>query len=190
MKTSLKIISLTLLAMAVLQGCSSTTEGAPNKDVVAVFTTNQGVIKANLYTKEAPLTTQNFIDLAKDGKYDNTIFHRVITDFMVQAGDFENSNGTGGYSAKGPGTSIPDEFGKGLEHSYGALSMANAGPNTGGSQFFIVQAKDGTPWLDGRHAIFGQVFEGMEIVDKIANVETLPGDKPVDDVVLEKVEIK
>lgn len=169
--------------MTTLAGCST-------GDTVAVFTTNHGTITAKLYTKEAPETTKNFIELAKAGKYNDTIFHRVISDFMIQGGDFENHNGTGGHSYKGPGTNIQDEFGEGLEHSYGALSMANAGPNTGGSQFFIVQAKEGTPWLDGRHAIFGQVTDGMDVVEKIAAVETGFADKPAEDVVLEKVEIK
>lgn len=143
-----------------------------------------------LYTEEAPETTKNFIELSKEGKYNDTIFHRIIDDFMIQGGDFENRNGTGGYSYKGPGTYLKDEFGEGLEHKYGAVSMANAGPDTAGSQFFIVQASGGTPWLDGAHAIFGYVYEGMDVVEEMANVETDGSDKPLEDVVLEEVVIE
>lgn len=157
---------------------------------VAVLHTNFGDIEIELYGKEAPETTKNFIELAKDGKYNNTIFHRVIDDFMIQGGDFENSNGTGGYSYKGPGTTIKDEFGEGLEHVRGAVSMANSGPDTGGSQFFIVQAEKGTSWLNGKHAIFGMVTKGMDIVDKIVAVEVDLAARPVEDVVIESVEIK
>lgn len=158
-------------------------------DTIAILTTNHGEIRALLYSDLAPETAKNFVELAKQGKYDGSIFHRVIKDFMIQGGDFENRNGTGGYSYNGAGTKIMDEFGKGLTHIKGAFSMANAGPNTGGSQFFIVQNASGTPFLDGRHAIFAYAYEGLEIVDEIAMVQTLPGDKPSEDVVLEKVEI-
>ena len=157
---------------------------------MAIFYTNFGEIEVELYTNEAPETTKNFIELSKAGKYDNTIFHRIIDDFMIQGGDFENRNGTGGYSYKGPGTYLEDEFGEGLSHKRGVLSMANSGPDTGGSQFFIVQAEDGTPHLDGKHAIFGQVTKGMDIIDKIAGVDTDAFDKPVQDVIIEKIEIK
>lgn len=158
-------------------------------DTIATLKTSMGDIKVLLYTDKAPITTKNFIELAKQGKYENVPFHRVIKDFMIQCGDFENKNGTGGYSFEGPGTKIADEFGAGLKHIKGALSMANAGPNTGGSQFFIVQSKDGTDWLNGKHAIFGYAYEGLDVVDKIGNVETLPGDKPVKEVLLLNVEI-
>ncbi len=159
-------------------------------DQVAVVTTNKGEIKILLYTDEVPETTKNFIELAKDKKYDDTIFHRVIDCFMVQGGDFENRNGTGGHSYKGPGTNIEDEFGKDLKHIRGALSMANAGPNTGGSQFFIVQADHGTPWLDGAHAVFGFVYEGMENVDEMAKSEVGPMDRPLEDIVIESIKIE
>ncbi len=142
-----------------------------------------------LHTELAPETTKNFVEHAEAGNYDDVIFHRVIEDFMLQTGDFENHNGTGGYSYKGPGTYLKDEFGEGLTHVKGAVSMANAGPNTGGSQFFIVQSEDGTPWLDGKHAIFGTVQEGLELVDEIAAMETGAGDKPLQDVMIESVEI-
>ncbi len=159
-------------------------------DTVAVFTTSMGEIKILLYTEEAPLTTQNFIDLANEGLYDGTIFHRIIDDFMVQGGDIENKDGLGGYSAAGPGTNLEDEIVDGLVHIKGALSMANKGfANSGGSQFFIVQKSDGTDWLDGKHAVFGYAFEGMDIIDQMAAVEVDGGSKPLEDIVLEKVEI-
>lgn len=157
---------------------------------MAILYTNFGEIEIELYTQQAPETTKNFIELSNTGKYNNTIFHRVIDDFMIQGGDFENRNGTGGYSYKGPGTSLDDEFGEGLSHKRGALSMANRGPDTGGSQFFIVQAENGTPHLDGKHAIFGQVTKGMDIVDKIAGIDADAFDKPLEDVIIEKIEIE
>lgn len=158
-------------------------------DTIATLQTNYGDIKIFFYTKEAPETAKNFIELAKTGKYDNSIFHRAIDCFMIQGGDFENKNGTGGYSYKGPGTSLKDEFGEGLKNIRGAVSMANSGPDTGGSQFFIVQADYGTPWLDGKHAVFAFVYDGMGTVDKIAKVKKGDSDKPVEDVVIEKVVI-
>lgn len=158
-------------------------------DTVATLETNFGDIHMLLYTKEAPETAKNFIELSKAGKYDGTIFHRVIDCFMIQGGDFERRNGTGGYSYKGPGTVLQDEFGKGLKNVRGAVSMANSGPNTGGSQFFVVQADYGTPWLDGKHAVFGFVFDGMGAVDKIAKAKTKGGDVPKDEIVIQKVTI-
>lgn len=158
-------------------------------DTIATLTTNKGTINILLFTEEAPETTKNFIELAKQGKYDDTIFHRVIDNFMIQGGDFENRNGTGGYSYKGPGTYLQDEFGEGLTHVRGAVSMANAGPNTGGSQFFIVNAAEGTAWLNGAHAIFGFVYDGMDVVDAIAKVNKSSMDRPNEDMVIEKVEI-
>ncbi|MFH1284788.1 MAG: peptidylprolyl isomerase [Candidatus Peregrinibacteria bacterium] len=158
-------------------------------DDIAIMTTNFGTIKILLYADLAPETVKNFKSLTSAGKYDNTIFHRVIKDFMIQGGDFEKGNGTGGYSYKGPGTYLQDEFGKGLTHIYGAVSMANAGPNTGGSQFFIVQSAAGTDWLNGKHAIFGYVYDGMDIIEKIAATETDSNDRPLESVTIEKVEI-
>lgn len=159
-------------------------------DTTATLQTNYGDIKMFFYTKEAPETARNFIELARAGKYDNTIFHRVIDCFMIQGGDFENRNGTGGYSYQGQGTQLKDEFGEGLKNVRGTVSMANSGPNTGGSQFFIVQADYGTPWLDGKHAVFAFVYDGMGTVDKIAKVKKGDSDKPVEDVIIEKVVIE
>lgn len=146
------------------------------------FTTNKGVFVAEMFEDKAPLTTKNFIELTEKGFYDGVIFHRVIEDFMIQGGD---PTGTG---MGGPGYKIKDEFGEGLKHDdEGILSMANAGPNTGGSQFFITLAP--TPWLDGHHAIFGHIVEGMEVVRLIGVVPTDFRDRPKDPVIMEKVEV-
>lgn len=157
-------------------------------DVIATITTNHGIMKAVLFEDKVPETVKNFTELAKADKYDGTIFHRVIVDFMIQGGDFENRNGTGGYTYKGPGTMMDDEFDPDLKNIHGALSMANRGPNTNGSQFFIVHAAS-TPWLDGKHAVFGQVYEGLDVLDEIATVETDAWDVPAEEVVIENVEI-
>ena len=153
------------------------------KPTTAVFTTNMGTFETTLATKEAPLTCDNFIKLAKKGFYNGTIFHRIIPGFMIQGGD---PKGTG---MGGPGYTIKDEFSPMLKHDKaGVLSMANAGPNTGGSQFFITLAP--TPWLDGKHAVFGKVTKGMDVVDKIGKVLTDGRDKPISDVVIKSLEIK
>jgi cyclophilin family peptidyl-prolyl cis-trans isomerase len=147
------------------------------------FRTNQGTFKVEMFEDSAPKTTENFISLAQKGFYDGVIFHRVIDGFMIQGGD---PTGTG---RGGPGYQIKDEFGKGLRHDQeGMLSMANAGPNTGGSQFFVTLAA--TPWLDGKHAIFGRVVEGMDVVRKIGKVKVKPGDRPSEDVVMEEVKVE
>jgi peptidyl-prolyl cis-trans isomerase A (cyclophilin A) len=144
---------------------------------VVVFETNHGTFKAELFEDKAPKTAGNFLQLVKEGYYNGVIFHRVIDGFMIQGGD---PTGTG---RGGPGYTIKDEFGPGLKHdSEGVLSMANAGPNTGGSQFFITLAA--TSWLDGKHAIFGKVREGMDVVRKIGKVAKGPGDRPKEDVVM------
>lgn len=146
------------------------------------FTTNKGVFVAEMFEDKAPLTTKNFIDLTEKGFYNGVIFHRVIDGFMIQGGD---PTGTG---MGGPGYKIKDEFGAGLKHDdEGILSMANAGPNTGGSQFFITLAP--TPWLNGNHAIFGRVVEGMDVVRLIGVVPTDFRDRPREAVIMEKVEV-
>ncbi|WP_026370088.1 peptidylprolyl isomerase [Kallotenue papyrolyticum] len=132
----------------------------PAKDYYAVLHTEKGRIRIKLFAQEAPITVNNFVFLAREGFYDGTTFHRVIKNFMIQGGD-PTGTGTGG-----PGYRIPDEFHPRLRHDRaGILSMANAGPNTGGSQFFITHTA--TPWLDQRHAVFGEVVEGMEVVNAI-----------------------
>jgi cyclophilin family peptidyl-prolyl cis-trans isomerase len=149
----------------------------------ATFDTTQGTFTVELYRGRAPETVANFVELAADGFYDGVIFHRVIQDFMIQGGDPE---GTG---MGGPGYTIDDEFHPELRHDGpGILSMANAGPNTGGSQFFITLAA--TPWLDDRHAVFGRVIQGMEVVEGIGAVETDASDRPVDTVRIESVTLQ
>ena len=143
-------------------------------DTVTLQTT-EGDITLKLYADKTPKTVENFIGLAKGGKYDDTIFHRVIENFMIQGGDYENFNGTGGKSLWG--TEFEDEFAEGLTHKKGVISMANRGPGTNGSQFFITHAA--TPYLDGRHTIFGEVVEGMEVVDAIATTGTDHFDAPL-----------
>lgn len=144
--------------------------------------TNHGTITAEMFMDLAPKTAGNFIELAKKGYYDDLIFHRVIPGFMIQGG-CPDKNGTGG-----PGYSIPDEFGAGLAHTHsGVFSMANSGPNSGGSQFFITLAA--TPWLDGKHAIFGKVTGGMDIVEAIGATKTGRMDRPEEEVVMKKVTV-
>jgi peptidyl-prolyl cis-trans isomerase B (cyclophilin B) len=147
----------------------------------ATLHTNHGAIELELFEGEAPKTVENFRKLAEDGFYDGVIFHRIIPDFMIQGGD---PTGTG---SGGPGYSFEDEFN---DHPvvHGALAMANAGPNTNGSQFFIVTA-DACPWLDGKHTVFGQVTNGMDVVDAISAVETDAADRPHESVVIERIDL-
>jgi peptidyl-prolyl cis-trans isomerase B (cyclophilin B) len=147
----------------------------------ATMHTNRGAVELELFDGEAPKTVENFRKLAADGFYDGLIFHRVIKDFMIQGGCPEGT-GTGG-----PGYTFEDEIN---EHKVvrGALAMANAGPNTNGSQFFIVTT-DEAPWLDGKHTVFGRVASGMDAVDAIEGSETDARDKPVEPAVIEKVEL-
>ena len=151
---------------------------------IAVFDTNMGEFEIELFEDKTPITTKNFIDLSQEGFYNGVIFHRIIDGFMIQGGD---PTGTG---MGGPGYTIEDEFTPELTHeSEGILSMANTGrPHTGGSQFFITLAA--TPWLDGHHTVFGKVVKGMEVVREIGHVKTGPQDRPVHDVVINKITIK
>src|SRR5919199_69918 len=143
--------------------------------------TSEGAVTLELYDQDAPKTVANFKELAGQGFYDGVIFHRVIKDFMIQGGD---PTGTG---RGGPGYTFEDEIN---QHKVvrGALAMANAGPNTNGSQFFIVTAEE-TPWLDGKHTVFGRVTDGMDVVDRISNVATDARDRPLEDVTIERVEV-
>ena len=147
----------------------------------ATLHTNQGDIAVELFDDDAPKTVDNFVSLARKGFYDGVIFHRVIPDFMIQGGD---PTGTG---SGGPGYTFEDEFN---EHpvARGALAMANAGPNTNGSQFFIVTAES-CPWLDGKHTVFGRVTDGMDVVDAISTLDADPRDRPREDVVIERVDL-
>jgi cyclophilin family peptidyl-prolyl cis-trans isomerase len=147
----------------------------------ATIHTSEGAIRVELYPGEAPKTVENFTKLAADGFYDGVVFHRVIPDFMIQGGD---PTGTG---SGGPGYQFEDEFN---EHKVerGALAMANAGPNTNGSQFFIVTA-DACPWLDGKHTVFGRVTEGQEVADRISQVDRDSRDKPKAPVTIERISL-
>jgi peptidyl-prolyl cis-trans isomerase B (cyclophilin B) len=147
----------------------------------ATLHTNHGEVVVELFEEDAPKTVENFVKLSRDGFYDGLIFHRVIKDFMIQGGCPEGT-GTGG-----PGYEFEDEIN---QHKIvrGALAMANRGPNTNGSQFFIVTTEE-APWLDGKHTVFGRVADGMDSVDAIEAVETGPQDRPAEPVVIEKVEV-
>lgn len=196
MKKLAKILFTTLFIFT-MTACSSNSvdttakpDGMENSsNPVAFMETSEGTMILEIYADKVPETAKNFVELSKAGNYDGVTFHRVIKDFMIQGGDFTNHNGTGGHSYKGPNTSIEDEFADGLTHKYGAVSMANAGPNTGGSQFFIVNTEEGTPFLDGRHAIFGQLLEGFDVLTTISETETGFQDVPVKDMVIKKVTI-
>ncbi len=154
---------------------------SPDRDYYATFRTEKGTVRVKLFADKAPETVNNFVFLAREGYFDGTTFHRVIKGFMVQGGD---PTGTG---AGGPGYRIRDEFHPDLRHDKpGVLSMANAGPNTGGSQFFITHTA--TPWLDGRHAVFGEVVEGMETVNAIRERDPQLDREPGD--LIEAVEIE
>ena len=147
----------------------------------ATMHTNHGAIELELFDEDAPKTVENFLKLSGDGFYDGLIFHRVIPEFMIQGGCPEGT-GTGG-----PGYTFEDEFN---DHKVvkGALAMANAGPNTNGSQFFIVTA-DAAGWLDGKHTVFGEVIDGMDVVDAIESTPTDAGDKPLEVQTIERVEL-
>lgn len=221
------------LLLIILSGCSTSEDAKDSKgdesmekslypqlvkeaqknETVVEMETSLGMITIKLFPELAPKAVENFVTHAKNGYYDGLIFHRVIKDFMIQGGD-PLGNGTGGESIYGQ--PFEDEFSEKLFHFRGALSMANSGPNTNGSQFFIVQntkvSQDminqmeqagfpkeaidhyeevgGTPWLDFRHTVFGHVIDGMDVVDKIASVETGLNDKPLEDVVIKKITVK
>jgi cyclophilin family peptidyl-prolyl cis-trans isomerase len=147
----------------------------------ATLHTSEGAIEVELYPDDAPKTVENFVKLSRDGFYEGVIFHRVIPDFMIQGGD-PTGTGTGG-----PGYEFEDEFN---QHKVvrGALAMANAGPNTNGSQFFIVTA-EATPWLDGKHTVFGKVTSGMDVVDRISEADRDASDRPRDPVTIDRVEL-
>lgn len=183
------------------------------KNPLVTVHTNQGDFTLELFPEVAPKTVENFVTHAKNGYYDGVIFHRVIEDFMIQGGD-PTGTGMGGESIYG--RTFEDEFSREAFNLYGTLSMANAGPNSNGSQFFIVTAKQvpaqmlkqlkdggwpeeiveeyakvgGTPWLDHRHTVFGRVVEGMDVVLKIEGVERNAQDRPLEDVVIESMDIK
>lgn len=189
-----------------VQGYPQLEKGITEETIVDM-NTSEGTIRIRLFPEIAPKAVENFLGHAESGYYEGVIFHRVIEDFMLQTGD---PTGTGGGGESIYGEPFEDEFSDQLFNFRGALSMANAGPGTNGSQFFIVQAKEieegsasdypeeitaayeemgGTPWLDGMHTVFGQVDEGMDVVDKIAAVEKGDKDKPLEDIVIESIDI-
>ena len=156
-----------------------------SKKYSAVIKTSMGDMSIEFFTEDAPLTVNNFINLSRDGYYDNVIFHRVISGFMIQGGD---PSGTGhGEMGKFPGYKFEDELNNQRSYDKGILAMANAGPDTNGSQFFIMHVDYPLPY---QYTIFGFVTEGLDVIDKIASVETGDGDKPINDVVIETIEVK
>ena len=186
-----KILIMLLAALTVLTGgclaAGGSTDNGGNKKVanrIAVFETNKGTFEIELFEDKTPVTTKNFIDLAEKGFYNGVIFHRVIDGFMIQGGD---PDGTG---MGGPGYTIEDEFRKDLTFDgEGILAMANTGmPHTGGSQFFVTLAK--TPWLNGKHTIFGKVIKGMDVVRTIGHSEVDFQDRPLETVTMKSVTIK
>jgi cyclophilin family peptidyl-prolyl cis-trans isomerase len=172
----------------------------PSKgETIATITTSLGAMRFRLFTGLIPEGTKNFMELAKAGKYRGAPFHRIIRDFMIQGGDFTRKDGTGGHSYKGPGTNIGDEYHPELKHVRGALSYAKTNqPNSIGSQFFVVHPAKGAHFLDHPknggpaegYTVFGQMFEGFEVLDAIATVRTGPGDRPVEAVTIEEVTIE
>ncbi|MEK6900408.1 MAG: peptidylprolyl isomerase [Nanoarchaeota archaeon] len=160
------------------------------KNRTAVFETNLGKFEIELFEDKMPITTKNFIDLAQKGFYDNTKFHRVIDNFMIQGGDplSKDDSKKSRWGTGDPGYKIKDEFDEELSNMRGTIAMANAGPNTGGSQFFINVVNN--DFLDGKHPVFGKVVEGMDVIDEIVSVETDEQDRPVEDVVVERVRIE
>ncbi len=196
-------LTILILSIVLLTGCVSTNNSSgendpernnlnkqlekmvndtPQENKTVVLKTNKGDIVIELFNETMPITANNFLRLVEDGFYDGVIFHRVIPGFMIQGGD-PTGTGTGG-----PGYSIPDEFTDGNRNDRGTLSMANSGPDSGGSQFFINLVDN--DFLDAKHPVFGRVTEGMAIVDEIAKAETNQNDKPLEDIVIEKTEVK
>lgn len=182
-KKTIKVVALLIVLLVIaFIGYNYSKGDQQMKNPHAIFDTTKGSFEVELYQDKAPKTVENFLNLTKKGFYDGVLFHRVIPNFMVQTGD-PNGDGTGG-----PGYEIQDEFHPSLKHDKkGVLSMANRGPNTGGSQLFVTVAP--TPWLDGKHAIFGQVVKGQDVVDAISTVPRGPGDRPNDPIKINSIKI-
>ena len=183
MKQTITIILLMVMTLF-LVSCGE------NTMKTADFETNMGTIEIELFTDKMPITTQNFIDLAEKNFYDGTRFHRVISKFMIQGGDplSKDTSKTNRWGTGDPGYKIKDEFDKSLSNVPGTIAMANAGPNTGGSQFFINLVNNN--FLDSKHPVFGKVVKGMDIVEKIGKTKTGQADRPAEDVIIEKITIK
>jgi len=177
--TSLLLISLFLVSC-----------GGNKMNHTAVFETNQGTFEIELFEDKMPVTTKNFIKLVEQGFYDQTKFHRVISNFMIQGGDPLSADDSkkASWGTGGPGYNIKDEFHSELKNLKGTIAMANAGPNTGGSQFFINLVSN--DYLDSKHPVFGQVIQGQEVVEKIGQTQTNPFDQPLQTVVIKKIIIK
>lgn len=198
---ALKLTLVIIFSLFLLTGCVKTTSdgntgstqttntkqltaminSTPQPNQTVTLKTTKGDIKIELFNEAMPITANNFLRLAKEDFYDGVIFHRVIDGFMIQGGDPE---GTG---MGGPGYTIPDEFGKDNQNNRGTIAMANSGPNTGGSQFFINLVDNN--YLDTKHPVFGKVVEGMDTVDAIAKAEKDQDDKPLESVVIEDIEV-
>ena len=179
----LAVIAIALIGAVLVLSSNMTGNVISMKNKIALFETSMGSFKVELYDDKAPATAGNFETLVKRGFYDGLVFHRVMDGFMIQGGD-PRGDGTGG-----PGYKIKDEFGPGLKHnSEGIVSMANSGPDTGGSQFFITLVP--TPWLDGKHAIFGKVVEGMDVVRAIGKVQTDSSDRPLQPVTMNRITLE
>lgn len=168
-------------------------------ETIAIIKTNQGTMKARIFDTVVPESAKNFIELVKQEKYTNVPFHRVIKGFMIQGGDFTNKNGTGGHSAKGAGTTISDQYNPQLSHIRGAVAWAKtSAPNSIGSQFYIVHPESGAHMLDHPagggpaegYSVFGQVYEGLDVIDKIATTPTDAGDRPKSPMVIESITIE
>ena len=168
-------------------------------ETIAIMKTNFGTMKIRLFPEIVGVAAENFIELAKQGKYENAPFHRIISSFMIQGGDFTRRNGTGGHAAKGPGSTIGDKYDIRLSHIRGAVAWAKtAMPHSIGSQFYIVHPEEGTHFLDhpedggpsDGYTVFGQLYEGFDVLDAIAGVKTDRSDRPYEDVLIESVTIE
>ncbi len=185
--TMLIIGIIALLALPAINNSNLVTDNAdmskknklPDTNTVVEMQTNMGNVRIELFNSTMPITAGNFLKLAQEGFYDGVIFHRVIPNFMIQGGD---PTGTG---MGGPGYKIPDEFTKENHNNRGTISMANSGPNTGGSQFFINVVDNN--YLDPKHPVFGKIISGLEVADAISNVETTYGDRPLSEVSIERI---
>lgn len=189
----LVVVVLIILGLIPKSANNEDKQGAINNQSsttkMAIIKTSQGEIKLELFADKAPKTVANFEKLASEGFYNDTLFHRVIKDFMIQGGDpnTKDRSNPALFGTGGPGYQFEDEIND-VKLVRGILAMANAGPNTNGSQFFIVTAPE-TSWLDGKHTAFGRVVEGMDVVDKIENTKTGTGDLPVEPIVVESVSV-
>ena len=194
----MRIYSIILIvSIIVLAGCSANNNGGNNMNPTAVFDTSMGEFKVELFEDKSPITAGNFKKLVQEGFYDGTKFHRVIKGFMNQGGDplTKDDSQQSRWGTGNPGYAIKDEFIEGLSNVRGTISMANSGPNSGGSQFFLnvadnIQLDWDKPPAQSKHPVFGKVTEGMEVVDAINSIQTVSGDRPMEEVVINKIIIE